>query len=377
MALSDSKTSIGAVSELLLTQLTTRTSVSTVDIGRPELAASSNGPKFNLFLYQVDFDGYLRNHPLDEGQVPPLWLILRYLLTAFDDGKESDSANAHKLLGEGMLALHELNFLRPSALALADNPEPLKITFDHADSELLSTLMQGSDEKYRISIAFQIRPVMIAPSVEPRYSLPVKTVGPPGDEGVVVLPTLGPRLASVKPEKFPSGTEIILKGLDIGHETGVIRIGTTDFVVSAAKSGEIRTTVPLVTVLSAGNYPVAAVRSLPGGKELISNCVLIQFQPTVIAATPGVPNPLVNNAGKLSGDLTITGRQLGGPDDRIYVAFYQDGKVHLMLEAVGTVVQTSLIVTVSLDDALPAGDYYIILRVNGVQAADAPKVNWV
>lgn len=377
MALADTKASIGAVSELLLTQLSTRTSVSTVDIGRPEVAAGSNGPKFNLFLYQVDIDGHMRNHSLDNGQVPPLWLVLRYLLTAFDDGKESDSAGGHKLLGEGMLALHELNFLRPSALALVENPEPLKITFDSADSELLSKLMQGSDEKYRISAAFQIRPVMIAPSVPPRYSLPVKTVGPPGNEGVIVLPTLGPRLVSVIPEKLTSGTEITLKGLDVGLETGTIRIGDTDFAVSNAKSGEIKTTIPIATTLSAGNYPVAAVRSLVGGKELVSNCLLMQLLPTVSTATPGVPGPLVNNAGKLSGDLTITGRQLGGPDDRIYVAFYWNGEVQLMLQTSGTALQTSLTMTVSVDDALPASDYYIILRVNGVQAANAPKVSWV
>ncbi|MCH5373507.1 MAG: DUF4255 domain-containing protein, partial [Planctomycetes bacterium] len=108
MALADSKNAIGAVSNLLKSRLTVSTSATTVDIGRPEAAAATSGPKFNLFLYQVEIDGHLRNVPLDQGQPPPVWVVLHYLLTAFDAEKESDSIDAHELLGEGMLALHEL-----------------------------------------------------------------------------------------------------------------------------------------------------------------------------------------------------------------------------------------------------------------------------
>src|SRR5262245_51411934 len=124
MPLADSRSAIGAVGQMLQAQLAARTSVGITDIGRVEAAATggSGGPKFNLFLYQVDIDGFLRNTPLDAGQRPPVWLTLRYLLTAFDAGRESDSVEAHALLGEGMLALGELNYQRPAALALAENP---------------------------------------------------------------------------------------------------------------------------------------------------------------------------------------------------------------------------------------------------------------
>jgi hypothetical protein len=47
----------------------------------------------------------------------------------------------------------------------------LKITFDEANVDLLSKLMQGSDEKYRFSFCFQIRPVMIATDEPPSSSL--------------------------------------------------------------------------------------------------------------------------------------------------------------------------------------------------------------
>ena len=97
--------------------------------------------------------------------------MLKYLLTAFDGDENSDSAIAHELIGRGIAALHELNFLALDALvatdvrlALENNPEPLKLTFDETTADLLSKIMQGTDERYRLSIAFQMRPVMIVPA---------------------------------------------------------------------------------------------------------------------------------------------------------------------------------------------------------------------
>src|SRR5574341_859854 len=209
MALSDSLEAIGAVTDLLQTQVQAATKV-TVDVGRPETAAGGSGRKLNLFLYRLGHDGSLRNVTLDEGQDAPLWLTLHYLLTAFED-KDSDSVKAHRLLGRGIAALHGLNFPRPDStiLALAKNPEPLKITFDEADVETLSKIMQGSDEKYRVSAAFQVRPVMIVPASVPSYAPLVTSVGPL-NQGPEVIPTLGARLESVEPDSFESGATLTL-----------------------------------------------------------------------------------------------------------------------------------------------------------------------
>ena len=375
MALVDSKKAIGAVSTLLQTQLSTpNTTAVTVDIGRPDISAETGGPKFNLFLYQIDMDGHLRNFPLDEGQMPPLWLVLHYILTAFDVDKNSDSILAHNLLGEGLLTLYELNFIEPSLnVASVDNPEPLKITFDSADSELLAKIMQGTDEKYRVSAAFQIRPVMIAPSESPRYALPVKTIGPPSAQGVVVLPSLGPKLETINPGKFVPGDTITLTGLDIGTEIEEIRLNNTTFPVVAAKTGEIKANIPVDTTLSPGSYPVRAVLKLAGDQEMSSNAVLGHLLPNLVSAAPGV---LTNTGSNFYGDLTLTGDHLGGPNDSIYIGFYHNRSIALMLEATGTNNQTSLVVSVPIDDALPEGDYFIILRVNGEQATNAPQISW-
>lgn len=373
MALADSKAAIGTVSELLQTQLTGATTATTVDIGRPEAAAGAGGRKFNLFLYQVDIDGHLRNQPLDEGQAAPIWVVLHYLMTAFDSGKESDSIAAHKLLSEGMLALHELNFIRPTSNALKDNPEPLTVTFDVTDSELLSKIMQGADEKYRVSMGFQVRPVMIAPGVEPSYALPVTSVGPPEEPGVVVIPSLGPRLDAIKPESFEAGDTITLSGGDIGTEIDEIRLGAAAFGVTAAKPGEIKATIAAATDLSPGSYPVTAVRGLPGAQTMASNAILGHLLPTLATAVPGA---LTNTAGMVRGPLTLTGHHLGKPTDSIFVAFYRNGSVARMLEATGAAAQNALAVTLDTEAAIPEGDYFIILRVNGEQAKKAIEVSW-
>jgi len=248
----------------------------------------------------------------------------------------------------------------------------LKITFDSAGSELLSKIMQGTDEKYRVSVAFQVRPVMIIPTVPPRYALPVKYVGAPGDEGVLVLPTLGPKLEAIRPNKFVVGDEITLIGLDIGTGIEEIRLGDTAFPVVAAKPGEIKAVISIDTTLSAGSYPVRAVRHLPGDKHFSSNALLGHLLPTFEDFSVN----LTNDGGNVSGVLTITGNRLGEPDDSIFVAFYRNGEVALMLEVEGSAAQTTLTITVDGNDALPEGDYYIILRVNGEQATNAPKVDW-
>ncbi len=373
MPLADSIHAIGAVSAYLKSQLVIKTSAGNVELGRPEEITASNSFQFNLFLYQIDIDGQLRNHPLDEGRAIPVWLVLHYLLTAFDTARESETIAAHNLLGEGMLALQAMNFIAPDVAALADNPEPLKVTFDTADSELLSRIMQGSDEKYRLSTAFQVRPVMLVPAIEPRYSLPVKTVGRPGAEGAIVLPSLGPKLEALRPEKFVSGESITLSGLDIGTDIEEIRLGTTGFPVTAARPGEIQALIPTDTTLSAGGYPVTAVLRLPGGRELSSNALLGHLLPGLAAASHG---PLNVNGGNLYGALNLSGDHLGGPDDAIFVAFYGQGKIQLMLEATGTAAQTSLTVLVDDEHALASGEYFIILKVNGEQATHAPLVDW-
>jgi hypothetical protein len=372
MPLSETREAIGAVAELLQSQLTTNTSAVNVDVGRPEDATGNGGPKFNLFLYQIAFDGHLKNRPLDRGQPDPLWLVLHYLLTPYDDGSETDTIGAQRLLGEGLLALQELNYIEPAVAPLVDNPEPLKITFDDADAELLSKLMQGTDEKYRLSAAFQVRPVMIAPTTPASQAPLVQTVGPPGAEGVAVIPSLGPYVESVTPDLFEVGQQLTITGRDLGGDNQEVAFESTSVVPDDVRTDQILATVP--ASLSAGSYLIRVARVLPSGRRFSSNAALGHLLPTLVAAS--TPNPLGVDGGNRFGLLRLTGDRLGGVDDTIFVSFYGAGDVALTMEAGGSGPQTTLDVDVPAERAIPAGTYRIILRVNGEQAINSPEVNW-
>jgi hypothetical protein len=375
MALARSVDAIAAVDEMLRSQLTLRTSAATVAVGRPESAATQGERRLNLFLYQTDIDGHLRHQPIDPGQRPPIWLQLRYLLTAFDTAGDSDSVAAHGLLGEGLLALAELNFLRPTVPELNDNPEPLKITFDHGDVDLLSKIMQGSEEAYRMSAAFSLRPVPIFATAPPSYAPAVRTIGPPGAEGVVVLPNLGPRLDRVAPADFEGGDVLTLTGSGIGGTDVEVCFNDVCLPPDLATDTQVTITVPVppATAPGPGAQAIAVVRVLPSGRRFSSNAVVGRLRPTLLGAAAGALTPSGPN---LFGDLTLTGERLGGPDDDIFVAFYRAGEVARMLPASGIAAQNSLNVPVLEDDAIPPGSYRIILRVNAVQAANAPEVSW-
>ncbi len=384
MALSASTEAIGAVSELLSARVGARLSNLPVLVGRPAAAAGVQGTRWlNLFLYHVAFDAHLRNAAVDAGQQPPLWLVLHYIVTAFDSGRESDSAAAHRLLGQGLVALHELNVLRPAATvpALARNPEPLKITFDSADPELLSKLFNGNDELYRVSAAFQVRPVMLVTDAAPSYAPLVTSVGPPASPGVVVLPSMGARLTSIEPARFQAGDEVTLRGLDLAGY-GTILLGSHVLAPLAAQAGDrgdvLRFQLPAGTPIAAAGYAVAVSRTLPSGRPMTSTPLLGELMPVVNAvALNGALTPSSNLPGApLFGSFTVTGAQFGGPEESIFAALYRDGAAQVQLEPAAPATATSVSFTVPLGLALPPGSYRVLLRVNGQQAVNSPELLW-
>jgi len=379
MPLADTRNAIGVLSQHLADQLTARTDANTVDIGRPEQAAQNGdaGPKLNLFIYAFKHDAFMRNTALDYGQDAPLWLCLKFLMTAIDSNRDSDSADALQLLGQAMLALRDINMQRPGQLALSDNPEPIKLTFDDSDVELLSTVMHGSDERYRLSAAFEVRPVLLTTVAASGGAPLIRSLGDPADPGVLVLPSLGPRLDAVEPESFAPGDTIVLTGGGLAGNPVDVCFGDVCVPVAAANVANNRIEfvipTPPVADLSAGSHAITALTTLPNGRRFASNAILGRLRPTLVSATPAALSP---QNGNLFGDLNLTGERLGSPDDSIFIGFFQDGTTRHLFEATGTAAQTSLTLSITSDQALPPGTYRILLRVNGEQAMDAPEVNW-
>lgn len=384
MALSATTEAIGAVSDLLSSQVSARLSNLPVLVGRPsDAAASPGGRRLNLFLYRVAFDPQMRNTPLDAGQQPPLWLVLHYLLTAYDNARESESPDAHRLLGQGLVALQELNYLFPpvSMAALLGNPEPLKLSFDDVEPDLVSKLVVGDTERYRVSAGFQVRPVMLATDVPPQAAPLVLSVGPPATPGVMVLPSMGARILSIVPARFAAGEVVTLRGVDFGGYTR-INLGGNVLTPLAAEPGDrgdvLRFQLPANTPVSAAGYAVSLARTLPSGHEMTSSPILGELMPRVDSvALAGVLTPVDASPGApLHGSFTVTGAQFGGAGEAVFAALYGDAGTLIQLAPSAPAGATSATFTVPAALALPAATYRVLLRVNGQQAPQAPELVW-
>jgi Pvc16 N-terminal domain/IPT/TIG domain len=410
MALVDTGRAIGAVTKVLqnrlrdyLLTLPTLTigdvsvgPVSEVSVGKPEPPLSATNPRLNLFLYEFQLDASLRNYALDEGQPPPLWLVLKYLLTTFDDQGNSDSVGAHILLGEGMRALQGLTFVPLGSTAsilsaLNDNPEVMKLTFDQAPSDLLSKLMQGTDEKYRCSAAFEVRPVMIATGEPVAYSLLVgvnyQTNTVIGEAGIHldVTASMGATIAAIVPEKFEANSTITIQGNDLNLENLAVQLGAATLSIVAQSPTtlqcQVNGSIAGGTVLSAGGQPISVVQTLPSGRKRSSNLLVAYLLPTLTSATvSGLTrvNP-ADPASNVFGNIDLEGILLGRDRDDVFVALYKDGKtVRVFDEGVpvppASTSQTRMRFQIKPTEAIPLGTYRVILRVNGQQAMRSVEI---
>jgi hypothetical protein len=396
---------MGAVANLLRARLSI---VAAVSVGRLD-QAPKNGPRLNLFLYESQFDPTLKNHPLDDGQPPPLWLVLKFLMTAFDEVGESDSAEALEVLGQGLSALQQNSFLRFDGEAtniiapLADNPEDLKITFDEANSDLLSKLVSGADEKYRYSVGFQVRPVMIATGEPASYSLlvgvdytktPAATIGEQGIQ-IPVIPSLGPTISEIEPSKFEVGSVVTIKGTDL-HLSGLsVSLGPIDLPVVSQRPDKLTFKVDSAIAngdaISAGSHAIAVVQTLPTGRRRLSNVLVAGLIPTLdtaviaggtLVVNPAPPPPRPQTAFATIG---LTGVLLGTKDDDCFLALYRDAATLRLLDAFTdedpapppppVPPQSAKSLKMAIDDSVPVGDYLVIYRVNGQQAKQSPIVS--
>jgi hypothetical protein len=386
------------------------TSVTNVTVGKPEPASSIPATsRLNLFLYELHFDPHLRNQPLDDNQPPPLWLSLKFLITAFDNAGESDSIEAHEFLGDGLRALGELAFLPlPSVLAdpagfaaLQPNPEVMKITLDNATTELLSKVMQGTDEKYRFSAAFEVRPVLIAPSTPPSSSLLVGVdyTAPAiiGEDGIHidVFPIGGPEVDSIEPPTFEPNGEFVLRGSDMNLPGLSVRIGSAEAPVIAQAPDWLRCrangSIATGAVISAGSQPIAVAQTLPNGKQRLSNYTVGRLQPVLTAVTPPAGGfTRLNPADPLSpvfGNIDLTGLLLGTEDDAVYLALTRNDNVVRVIDSFARppapvppnpiILQQQMQLQIPSTNPIPQGRYRFILRANGSQAKNSPELDIV
>jgi hypothetical protein len=398
---------IGRVTELIRLHLETilqdATGIDTleVSVGRPEppeagttSSTDSNPPRLNIYLYEIQFDGHMKNVSLEDERQAPLWLVLKYLLTAYDTSLGTDSCEAHDYLGEAIKVLQDLNYWWPTSefSALLDNPEPLKITFDEASADLISKIMQGTDDKYLFSAAFQVRPVMISSGEPPSYSLLVgvdysQTMSElPGEEGVHidVFTAVELFLTGILPARFEADERIAILGKNLDLSGLEVELNSVRLKVLSQKVNRLQCmiddSIALANIISAGSHPLRVVQKLPENRRRSSNIMGVFLRPRV----DNVEITLHSSGPNVVADIVIDGRLLGTENDDIIVTLYDGENVVKMFEfyeSSGLTItgsfQEQLTLNIAESDKISRGEYYIIVRVNGQQAKNSPKVKLV
>jgi hypothetical protein len=368
-----------------------------ITVQRPQAESAAGGPttpRINIFLYEVEVDAAMRNISLTPGTPRPLWLVLRYVMTAFDGSGESDTAESHDLLGMGMQVLMGIQEVLPAQAgytALADNPEPLKLTFDQANPDLLSRLMQGPDDKYRCSAAFQMRPVMIAEPTPPIGGM--RLVGVNYQLGTIiglagvrnfVLPSLGPELLGSQPSAVELGDTLTLLGHNLDAPGIAVIFGPARLTPNAQHLQALSVLVQGLdpTTISAGSIAVSVVRELPNGPSLSSGVVGVSLLPTVSSMTIVTITRVSAANPNVYATVALTGSLLGLAGDYVEFALVRDGRAAAFLDTPDPAFappgdQTKQQFAIPAAGAVPQGRYFAILRVNGQQSRQAFTVNMV
>jgi len=361
----------------------------------PSSGAATNA-RLNLFLYEIGIDAAMRNVSFTPGTPAPLWLVLRYLLTAFDLNGETDTSESHDVLGMGMQVLIGLNEALSGDLvnlqqSLENNPEPLKLSFDQATPDLLSQLMQGPDDKYRCSTAFQIRPVLVAKATAPGSGLQLvgvdyatgQTIGYAGVQ-TAVLPSMGPRVDNATPAMVEMGDTLSLIGNGLNAPGLTVNFGPAQLAVTMQQPTQLQTKVkPLdPTKISAGNVAVSVTQTLPSLVVVSSSMVNVVLLPTIKSMTLGALSAFSVTNPNVYGTIGFTGVLLGTDRDYVEFALVQNGAAVVLLDAHDPAFtlpgdQSAQQFAIPRESAVPPGVYFAVLRVNGQQAKQAFVLNMV
>ena len=185
---------------LLLSQLTVVSSAVQVSLLPPGEPMPS-GLGVNLYLYRVMESVFTKNQPA-------LGLELYYLLTPFSPAPEPSATNgddAHTMLGAAMLAFHQYPVLNDVHIqgfdadtvlppGILDSFEQIKIRLAITSLEELSKIWATINQPYRLSVAYEVSLVELAPTLLPPVSGSIVQ-----STGLSVFSWQAPRLEALSP----------------------------------------------------------------------------------------------------------------------------------------------------------------------------------
>ena len=318
--------------------------------------------RLNWFLYRVAPNAAYRNMepPRTGWQTsrgrPPLALRLSYLLTAFPASSTNGGDQeqfAHAGMAAAMRAIHENAIidegdplLSPLAQPLV---EPLRVAMDELDLESISKLWTAVAKPLRLSVGYEVSLVVVD-------STEAHVAGPPvGSRGIVVVPSMGPRLVSATPARVGHGVDftVVVEGLTSNTVLTLARVsgdppgsGDWPLTVTAAAPGAVTLQLP-DPGLAPGARRLDATASeagLPLGRDSIGLTIV----PRVTGPTPlarGNPVTLDTVHAAVDVEVFVAGRRLE-PGDVTFVS--------------------PTAVTVTIPASIPSGPAEISLRAGKV-----------
>jgi len=381
------------------------------------------GNQLNLFLYQVLPNAAWRNMDIPqkmrsgETSMPPLALNLYYMLTAY--GTSNDDLLSHRLLGHAMNILYDHAILSskdidgalpPDNSELQNQVERVRITLQPLTVEEIFRLWSGFQTQYRVSVAYEVGVVLIDSTLPTKTPLPVLTRGPK-DSGIFSQASLIPPFPTIEgldvehPPSALLGEDLKLTGHDllpgpdptqpadqqIDNSQTVVRFTNPRWathVEIAPKAGapktatELRVTLPGPAAADltwpAGFYTLAVVYKNSSGKVIrTSNEMPFSLAPQILAApqisaTRSSGNVIVTL--KCSPAVQQTVQQLvqGIPQTIVQAQrvalLLGDRQALFVFPASLAPVQDLTFTFDTIDSDIPAGKYFVRLRVDGVDS---------
>lgn len=358
----------------------------TITVLPPDKArGNNNANQLNLFLYQILPDAAWRNMNIPsqiaqgESGIPPLALSLYYLLTAFGRDNDATVPFGHYLLGKAMSILYDHALLGPQEIQLATSAslpgndldkqfDRVRITMQPLTIEEISKLWTGFATQYRLSVAYEVSVALIDSTQPAKTPLPVLARGA-GDKGISSQANLSSPLPNLQAISFPANQTVARLG-DVLTLTGSNLDGTNLGVIFthpllpnpielAPQPGStpVQVTVQIPNTPAswpAGIYSLSFVVQRPGESFRRTTSQLpFALAPRLTITPQTAPGPAIA--------YTATVSPEAWPQQRVSLLI---GSVEVLADA--HTAQTATLTFAAQN--LAAGDYYIRLRVDGVDS---------
>lgn len=304
-----------------------------------------------------------------------------YLVTAYGDN--DDDIKGHRLLGRAMSVLDdfpvlgsdEINQILLTESGLREQVERVRITPQPLSLDDMSKLWTTFQTQYRISAAYQVSAVLIESTRPTKAPLPVLKRGEQ-DRGVTAQPDLIPPFPALDAIQSPNQQPSALLG-DVLTISGHHLDGTS--VTVEIKHPRLPDAIPLThepggtatslkrkiqnqpNDLPAGFYTLAAKIMRPGESFTRTTNELVFSLAPQIEANP--PSSVVRNLGDVTVTLACKPRIL--PEQRAALLL---GDREILAEQHSSPTTTLTFVAKTDRVPLPAGQYFVRLRVDGVDS---------